>query len=96
MVYGQLALDLAGSDVEKIAELVRGYFRLPIEIQNGLRERMVSDSVTTQDEDLRFCLWQALNQLTTNHRKFADHDNWKVSEGALEELDAVADLEHFK
>lgn len=92
IAYGQLALELAGSNVDRLTELVGGYFELPIEVRGGLRERMVSDSVRTQNEDSRFRLWQALNQLTTNHRKFADHDNWKVPEGSLEELDAVADM----
>jgi len=91
IAYGHLAIELARSDVDKIAGLVRGYFELPIEIRGALRERMLSDSVVTQNEDSRFRLWQTLNQLTTNHRKFADHENWRVPEEALEELDVIAD-----
>lgn len=89
--YGQLGLALAGSDIGKLVKLVERYFRLPSEIQVSVRSKMTSDLVLALDEPARFQLWLALTRLTTNHRKFADHENWQVPEGALETLDAVAD-----
>ena len=92
LFYSDLALQMAGNDVERLAVLVDGYFNLPVEARQKLRERMSSEGVQSLGEDLRFLLWQALNHLTTNHRKFADSENWKVPEGSLEELDVIADL----
>ena len=92
LFYSDLALQMAGNDVERLAVLVDGYFNLPLEARQKLRERMSSEGVQSLGEDLRFRLWQALNHLTTNHRKFADSENWKVPEGSLEELDVIADL----
>lgn len=92
LFYSDLALQMASNDVERLAVLVNGYFKLPVEARQKLRERMSSEGVQSLSEDLRFQLWQALNHLTINHRKFADNENWKVPEGSLEELDAVADL----
>jgi hypothetical protein len=88
--YAQLALELAGSDVEKLAALVERYFRLPNEIRLTLRAHLTSEAVLALNEGDRFRLWSALTRLTNNHRKFADHENWKVPDGALEELDALA------
>jgi hypothetical protein len=92
LFYSSLALEMAGNDVERLAVLIDGYFNLPVEARQKLRERMSSEGVQSLSEALRFRLWQSLNHLTTNHRKFADSENWKVPEGSLEELDVVADL----
>lgn len=92
LFYSNFALEMAGNDVERLSLLVDGYFNLPIEARQKLRERMSSEGVQALSEDLRFRLWQALNHLTTNHRRFADSENWKVPEGSLEELDVISDL----
>jgi hypothetical protein len=92
LFYSELALEMAGNDADRLVVLVDGYFNLPVETRQKLRERMSSEGVQSLGEDLRFRLWEGLNRLTTNHRKFADSENWKVPEGSLEELDAVADL----
>jgi hypothetical protein len=92
LFYSDLALQMAGNDVERLAFLIDVYFNLPVDARQKLRERMCSEGVRSLCEGLRFRLWQALNDLTTNHRRFADSENWKVPEGSLEELDAVADL----
>jgi hypothetical protein len=91
LAYAGLALELAGRDVIKLAKLVKRYFRLPPAIRACLRERLTSDVVLGLSEAEQFRLWAALTKLTANHRKFADHENWKVPERALEELDAIAD-----
>ena len=91
LFYSDLALEMAGNNVERLAALVDGYFKLPVEIRQKLRDRISSEGIRLLTEDLRLRLWQSLNHLTTNHRRFADSDNWKVPEGTLEELDALAD-----
>lgn len=91
LFYSDLALEIAGNDVDRLAILVGGYFRFPIEARQKLRERLNSEGIQSLSDDLRFRLWQALNHLTGNHRKFADNENWKVPEGSLEELDSIAD-----
>jgi hypothetical protein len=82
---------MAGDDAGKLVKLSKKYFRLPPVIQGQLRERLTSDAILVLSEPERFRLWAALTKLTTNHRKFADSEAWKVPEGALEELDAIAD-----
>ena len=89
--YSRMALTLAGNEPAKLSELVGRYFRLPVEARNALRERLLSEEVLRLEDSDRFILWSALMKLTSNHRKFADSDVWKVPEGALEELDAIAD-----
>jgi hypothetical protein len=90
LAYAQLALEMAGNDVDKLAALVERYFHLPNEIRLTMRERLVSDAVLSLDEGNRFHLWTVLARLINNHRKFADHKNWQVPDGSLEELDTVA------
>jgi hypothetical protein len=52
-----------------------------------LRQRLSSKEVIALAEADRFILWDALTNLTTNHRRFG----WEVPAGSLEELDAIAD-----
>lgn len=92
LFYSDLALKMAGEDVDRLVVLVGAYFRLPNEAREKLRERLSSEEVAALTEERRSRLWEALNQLTSNHRKFADNERWKVPEGALEELDVIADL----
>jgi len=91
LAYAELALEMAGCDVEKLAALVERHFRLPKETRLKLRERLTSEAVLALDEGDRFRLWSVLTRLINNHRKFADHENWQVPNGALKELDSIAD-----
>lgn len=91
-LYSDMALEMAKTNVDRLAVLVDGYFQLPEQSRQKLRARIRSDDVLSLGEDLRFKIWHALNRLTTNHRKFADDRLGKVHEASLEELDAIADL----
>lgn len=91
LFYFGLALELAGNDVDRLANLVDTYFQLPSQARQNLRDRLSSEEVRSLDESLRYRLWESLNCLTSNHRKFADSENWRVPEGSLEELDVIAD-----
>lgn len=91
LFYSKVALELADNDVDRLAVLIEQYFHLPADIRNRLRDRLKSPEIQSLDENVKFRLWQELNNLTNNHRKFADSEHWQVPEGSLEELDAVAD-----
>ncbi|MAS91807.1 MAG: hypothetical protein CMO55_01320 [Verrucomicrobiales bacterium] len=89
--YAELALKNAGVNAQKLEQLIRRYFRLAPEVRDALREHLTSENVLALQANDRYSLWNALATLTSNHRKFADSDNWKVPEKALEDLDEVAD-----
>ncbi len=91
LAYSRLAIEIAKTDIDKLAELVERYFHLPIELWATLRKCLVSEAVFAHNETDRFRLWSVLNRLVTNHRKFADHKNWKVPNGSLEELDLIVE-----
>ena len=89
--YSNSALKMAGNNVERIVTLINCYFNFPVEVRQKIRERLISVEIQSLSEDPKYSLWQALDQLTTNHRKFMHNDNWNIPEGSLEELDVIAD-----
>lgn len=88
--YGKIAFDLAANDVNRLAELAGIYFQLPLVVRVSLREHLVALAGSKIEDESRYILWQTINSLTRNHRKFADSEYWKVGESALKELEDVA------
>lgn len=88
--YGEMALDLAKYEPGRLSTLIKRYFHLPGDLREKLRSTLTSDGVLNLAEEQRFVLWTELTTLTGRHRRFADHENWKVPEGALAELETIA------
>jgi len=89
--YGTIALELAGSDAERLSTLSERYFHMQAGFREGYRSRLGSPEVKALSSKDRLDLWSSLAQLTTRHRRFADSPQWKVPEEALSELETIAD-----
>ena len=89
VAYAKMAMEMAGNNIKRLIVLTESYFRLPLPTRSRLREKLVSDEVIGLSETERLPLWMALSTLVSNHRKYSDHENWKVPQVALEELDAI-------
>lgn len=92
--YADLALELAGNDPVKLAELLRFYFHIHSgysSFMEDYRKRLLSDAVLNLPEEQRLSLWMEIANRTSNHRKYADSEAWKVPEEMLQQLDEVAD-----
>ncbi|MDQ8195676.1 hypothetical protein QEH59_14675 [Coraliomargarita sp. SDUM461004] len=92
--YAELALDVAGRDSEKLAELLPFYFHIHPRLSNFMenyRNRLLSGDVLNLPEEKRLALWTEISNKTSNHRKYADSDAWKVPDEMLQQLEEVAD-----
>ena len=93
-VYADLALKLARNDPERLASLLKYYFRMHPEYSNFayvLRERLQSKAIISLPDDQRLELWTTIINKVTNHRKYADSPAWAINGETLQELEAVAD-----
>ncbi len=89
-----LAMQLAGGNISRLCDLVPYYFRIAFDQQTVLLGLIRSILDQFQEEEVRMPLWQAIVNLTTSHRRFADDPNWKVPDANLLELEDVAELLH--
>lgn len=92
--YADLALELAGNDPVKLAELLPFYFYIHPRFSNfteDYQKRLLSAEVLNLPEEQRLALWMEIAKKTSNHRKYADSKAWQVPEEMLEQLDQVAD-----
>lgn len=92
--YADLAMELAGNDLQKLAELLPFYFYIHSRFSNFMenyRNRLLSEDVLNLPEEQRLALWTDITNKTSNHRKYADSDAWMVPEEMLQQLDEVAD-----
>jgi len=92
--YADRALEIAGTDPAKLAELLPFYFYIHPRFSNFMedyRRRLLSQEVLSLPEDQRLSLWTKISAKTSNHRKYADSDAWKVPEEMLQQLDDLAD-----
>ena len=94
--YADLALELAGTDPDRLEKLLQYYFLLSPVFSNfadNYRARLKSEGVLALTQDQRLVLWSALKAKISHHRKYADSDVWGVgvSEEQLQALDEVAE-----
>lgn len=92
--YADLALEIAGNDPAKLADLLPFYFYIHprfSKFSENYRNRLLSESVLSLSEEQRLSLWMEISGKTSNHRKYADSDAWKVAEDMLQLLEEVAE-----
>jgi len=92
--YADLALEIAGNDPAKLADLLPFYFYIHprfSKFSENYRSRLLSESVLSLSEEQRLSLWMEISGKTSNHRKYADSDAWKVAEDMLQLLEEVAE-----
>jgi hypothetical protein len=86
--YAELAVSIAGYNVEKLAELIDHSDSLPMPSLSQLLEVLSSDAIIGAFEDQRLLLWDHLTKFTTKHRRFAGAE-WALSEAVLSKIEAV-------
>lgn len=91
--YADLALELAGDDLNRLAELLPYYFYIHPRFSNFVKDyraRLCSPEVLGLSDSQRLPLWTQLTTKISNHRKYSDSDAWRVPEESLRELEEVA------
>ena len=81
-------VELAGTNVTRLKEVVELFENLPLSSRTSLLRRL-TDAATKglQIEDLRV-LSEAIREKVNRHRRFA-HTDWAMKEEELTELDSV-------
>lgn len=90
LLYSDLAVSMAGSDVEKLNELIDRFNNLPKPSFDKLLEVLSSDAVLGLPEDRRFLLWNNLKKFTSRHRRFSKAE-WALNEELLSSIETVAE-----
>ncbi|WP_300319587.1 hypothetical protein [Idiomarina sp.] len=87
--YTDLAVALAKSDSQKLCELIKRLSDLPKSAHESLLEHLSSDAVVSLSEADRLPLWESLDEMVRQHRKFSDAD-WALPEDAVNKLAETA------
>ena len=87
--YANLAVHLAKNDVAKLCELIKGLSDLPKAAYKNLLDHLTTDEVVSLSEEERLPLWENLDALVRNHRKYSDVD-WALPEEAVNKIEETA------
>ncbi len=87
--YTELAIDLAKIDTEKLGELINRLSDLPEPAQESLLLYLASEEVVALSEAERLLLWEKLESLVRQHRRFADA-KWALPEEIVKKIEEVA------
>ncbi|MDE0089591.1 MAG: hypothetical protein OXU23_28000 [Candidatus Poribacteria bacterium] len=83
--YTELAIDLGKKDTEKLGELINRLSDLPEPAQESLLLHLVSEEVVALPEAERLPLWEKLESLVRQHRRFSDA-KWALPEEVVKKL----------
>ena len=87
--YADLLGGLAQESTEKLRELIEHLPNLPIPAHESLLNGLGSQGIVNLPESVRLPLWENLDKLVRQHRKFADAQ-WALPEEALLKIEEVA------
>ena len=87
--YTELLVGLAQESTEKLRELIEHLSDLPIPAHESLLSYLRSQEIVNLPESERRPLWENLDKLVRQHRKFADAQ-WALPEEALSKIEEVA------
>lgn len=87
--YAGLAIDAAGCDIGRLAELIDRFDHLPLLAFERLVEVLSSDFISGAPEAGRLVLWQRLSAFTNKHRRFADAA-WALPAELVSRIERVA------
>lgn len=88
--YAELALEAAGEDPYRLAELATRLADLPQETFAAYLQRLTSPSVALMPEETRSEIWNALSRFARKHRRFHDA-KWALSSERIDLVEATAD-----
>lgn len=86
--YADLAINVAKSDLIKLADLIDHFDNLPFSTRGRLLDHLRSSEITSLPETEKLSLWTKLLELVTKHRQYADAD-WAMKP---EQVDKIADV----
>lgn len=87
--YTELAIDLAKKDTEKLGELINRLSDLPESAQEKLLLYLTSKEVVSLPEAERLSIWEKLESLVRQNRRFADAD-WALPEEVVKKIEETA------
>ncbi|MGB2698458.1 MAG: hypothetical protein WBD28_11465, partial [Candidatus Zixiibacteriota bacterium] len=88
--YAELAINLAKSDLLKLADLINRLDDLPPPAHDQLLAHLGSEPIVSMQESDRLPLWIKLVDLVTKHRKFADAI-WAMKKKEVDKISVVAE-----
>ena len=88
--YSDLAVSKAGSNTEKLNELIDRFNNLPKPSSDKLLRVLASDLICDLSEANRFLLWDNLKKFISRHRKFSEQA-WALGDEALSSIEVVAE-----
>ena len=89
--YSEIAVSLAKGNLAKLADLIPRIPNLPDPVRSAFLDYIVCKDVTELPDADRTKIWNALQELMTTHRKFADAD-WAMPPSAVADLESRADV----
>lgn len=87
--YTELAVALAKTDTDRLCELVKRLPDLPETAHQSLLQHLKTESVKLLSEAERAPLWESINELVRQHRKFS-HAVWAMPEDAISNISEAA------
>lgn len=87
--YADLSITLAKDNVGRLPDLIPHFPDLPGPARASLLDHLASEDVVNLPENGRTRIWNVLQELIMQHRKFADAD-WAMPPSAVEDLEARA------
>ncbi len=87
--YIDLAVALVKSDTTKLCELIKRLSDLPKSAHESLLQHLNSDAIVSLPEADRLPLWEALDELVRDHRKYSDA-KWALPEDAVNKIEETA------
>lgn len=88
-MYTEMAIELAKTSTEKQGELINRMSDLPNSALDNLLKHLASKEVVALPEADRCQLWEKLDSIVRQHRKFADAE-WAMREGTISRIEIVA------
>ena len=89
-LYSEMAITVAKSDRDKLAQLVDHMAQLPPETRQEFLAHLGSDAVVAMSEGDRLTLWIELVDLVAEHRKFSDAE-WAMTRDQVDQIASVAE-----
>ncbi len=87
--YAELAVEVAGTNFERISNLVDHFGHLPPQAFDQFIDNLSSGALKALPEEKKRIIWDKLTQFATKHRRFSDA-KWSLPDELLIRIESVA------